>query len=88
MPQYQQAPLEVARRHEHRAAEWRTTSRQSRHNADAYVLLAVLFASVLFFGGFGGTFESRSLRRAVLAVAVVLFLVTFTALITTPVGSS
>jgi hypothetical protein len=54
-------------------------------NSDTYVLLTVLFASVLFFGGVGNTFESRRLRRTMIYISLVLFLVTFAILVSMPV---
>lgn len=41
-----------------------------------YVLLTLMFASVLFFGGIGGTFTERRIRVALAGVAIVLFLIT------------
>jgi hypothetical protein len=41
---------------------------------------------VLFFGGIAGTFESDRLRRTVLGIALALFLVTFSVLVTMPVA--
>src|SRR5262249_12508349 len=38
------------------------SARQARQCSDDYVLLTVLFASVLFFGGIARNFNSRSLR--------------------------
>ena len=42
--------------------------------SDTYVLLTVLFASVLFFGGMAGTFTSARIELIFGAIAVVLFL--------------
>jgi hypothetical protein len=53
--------------------------------SDTYVLLTVLFASVLFFGGIGGTFQSRRLRRFSLVAAIALFTITFTIVATMPI---
>lgn len=46
---------------------------QANQTSDAYVLLTVLFASVLFFGGIAGTLDSRLLRISILADVLVLF---------------
>jgi len=48
---------------------------QPNQSSDAYVLLTVLFASVLFFGGIAGTLDSRRLRISILAVVLVLFVI-------------
>jgi hypothetical protein len=50
------------------------------------VLLTVMFASVLFFGGIGGTFSSRWLRRTMMYISLVLFVLTFIVLVRMPVG--
>ncbi|HYV34136.1 MAG TPA: hypothetical protein VE988_00445 [Gemmataceae bacterium] len=85
MPQYNHPQLQDAKAKETQAKEHQAAAQHAGRNADTYVLLTVLFASVLFFGGISGTFESRILRRSVLAIALLLFLVTFAALLTMPV---
>jgi hypothetical protein len=86
MPQYKQAESEEAEHQEQRTSEESAAAGVAGRNSDTFVLLTVLFASVLFFGGIGGTLESRLLRRVVLSIAMALFLVTFTALVTMPVA--
>ncbi len=44
-----------------------------------------MFASVMFFGGIGGTFQSRRLRFTVFVIALVLFAVTLTVLGSMPI---
>jgi hypothetical protein len=88
MPQYKQKQTEEAKQQEQRAAELNAEARAAGRNSDTYVLLTVLFASVLFFGGIAGTFESDRLRRTVLAIALALFLVTFSVLMTMPISWS
>src|SRR5262245_54883779 len=46
----------------------------ANHNADRYVLLTVISASVLFFGGITGTTSVPWMRKALSILAVVLFL--------------
>lgn len=41
-----------------------------------YVLLTLMFASVLFFGGITGTFSSRRVRNALGCVALLVFVIT------------
>jgi hypothetical protein len=86
LPQYKQAQTEEAKQQEQLAAELNAEGRAARRNSDTYVLLTVLFASVLFFGGIAGTFASDRLRRTVLGIALALFLVTFSVLVTMPVA--
>ena len=44
--------------------------REARRFSDDYVLLPVVFASVLFFGGIARAFDSRPLRTGLAALAV------------------
>lgn len=85
MPQYvlveeQNAEQERASAREHRAA-----AQRAGNNGDTYVLLTLVFASVLFFGGITGTFKSRRLRLGLAGIASVLFLGTVIRLTTMPV---
>jgi hypothetical protein len=61
------------------------SSREARRCSDDYVLLTVIFASVLFFGGIARAFDSRRLRIILAALAVLLFLGTLVALTTMPI---
>ena len=54
-------------------------------NERSYVLLTVLFATVLFFGGIGGTCQSRRLQLIALAISALLLVVTVLALGTLPI---
>lgn len=53
--------------------------------SDKYVLLTVMLASVLFFGGISGTIDSRLLRTSLLVIALISFLVTVSILGTMPI---
>jgi hypothetical protein len=88
MPQYKQKQMEEAKQQEQLAAGLSVEARGAGRNSDTYVLLTVLFASVLFFGGIAGTFESSTLRRTVLTISLALFLVTFSVLVTMPIAWS
>jgi hypothetical protein len=59
-------------------------SRQARGYSDDYVLLTVIFASVLFFGGIARAFDSRRLRLALMALAFTLFVGSLIVLATMP----
>lgn len=85
MAEYVQPELETARRFEADAAREYAAAMHANQTSDAYVLLTVLFASVLFFGGIAGTLESRRLRVVILGIALVLFLVTIVWLAGMPV---
>jgi hypothetical protein len=64
---------------QHAAAE------HANHTSDTYVLLTVLFASVMFFGGICGTFDSYRLRVITLGISIALLSFTLIALATMPV---
>ena len=80
----QKETVEVARQEE-LAANGMAAAREARGFSDDYVLLTVVFASVLFFGGIARAFDSRPLRTVLAALAVLLFLGTLVALTTMPV---
>jgi hypothetical protein len=52
--------------------------------SDNYVLLTVIFASVLFFGGISGKFRTRVIDLAILTIATLVFLVGVVILFTYP----
>lgn len=85
MAEYVQPELaEVKLQEERFAAEYAAALRANRWS-DTYVLLTVLFASVLFFGGIAGAVESRPLRIGIMGIALVLFAVTVSFLATMPI---
>jgi hypothetical protein len=53
--------------------------------SDRYVLLTVIFASVLFFGGVSGKFQSRAVDLAMLILAAVIFTIGLFIVVTFPV---
>lgn len=66
------------------AEKWQL-AREYDANGDRYVLLTVLFASVLFFAGIAEKFESGGVQVAVLAMGSVVFLLAFGTMLTYPV---
>ena len=85
MKEYVEPELQEARRLDEEAGTMLNAAQVANETSDTYVLLTVLFASVLFFGGIGGTLQSRRLRLSVFAIALVLFLVTVSVLATMPI---
>ena len=53
--------------------------------SDRYVLLTVIFASVLFFGGISGKFQSKAIDLAMLVLSGLVFLVGLGILVTYPI---
>ncbi|MFO0970256.1 MAG: hypothetical protein U0793_32305 [Gemmataceae bacterium] len=84
MAQYVQSELLEATRCEQESATHQAAAEHANENSDTYVLLTVLFATVLFFGGIGATLDSRRLRYAVFGIAIMLFLGTMGFLWTMP----
>jgi len=60
------------------------TAVKSNKNADTYVLLTVLFASVLFFAGIGSTIRRKEMRLILIIMAICLFTGTVIALAQMP----
>jgi len=85
MAEYAQAETAEVARQSEIAANAMAASREARGFSDDYVLLTVMFASVLFFGGIARAFDSRPLRIALAALAVLLFLGTLVVLTTMPI---
>ena len=85
MAEYVLPELEEAKQREELYDREFTDALRANQTSDAYVLLTVLFASVLFFGGIAGTLDSRHLRITILVVALVFFVVTVCYLGTMPI---
>lgn len=60
-------------------------ARNANEIGDRYVMLTVLFASVLFFGGVSGKFKSRVVDIGMLVLAFLIFVVAIFVLITFPI---
>jgi hypothetical protein len=85
MAEYAQPETAEVARQAELATQAMAASGEARRNSDEYVLLTVIFASVLFFGGIARAFDSRPLRTALAALAVLLFLGTVVALTNMPI---
>ena len=85
MAEYAQAETAEVARQADLAAKALASAGEARGISDNYVLLTVVFASVLFFGGIARAFNSRPLRTVLAALAVLLFLGTLVALSTMPI---
>jgi ABC-type multidrug transport system fused ATPase/permease subunit len=85
MAEYAQKETAEVARQEELAAKAMAAAREARGFSDDYVLLTVVFASVLFFGGIARAFDSRPLRIVLAALAVILFLGTLVVLATMPI---
>lgn len=85
MPEYRVAVAQQATETT-QLAEIRTAqAKEANQRGDNYVLLIVLFASVLFFAGVGSKLESRKLRLGFVLASGTVLLATAAVLITFPV---
>lgn len=85
MAEYVQAETTEVGRQADLAATAMAAVAEARRRSDDYVLLTVVFASVLFFGGIARAIDSRPLRTTLATLAVLLFLGTVVVLTTMPV---
>jgi hypothetical protein len=85
LPEYQLEEDELARQWEAQAQTELEMANQADEISDRYVLLTVIFASVLFFGGVAGKFQSQVIDMAMLVLAAIVFLAGLGILITVPV---
>lgn len=85
MPEYQLAEqAEAAQWEAEAAAQWENAN-DADVISDRYVLLTVVFASVLFFAGIAGKFQSRLIDLAMLALSVLVLLVGIVIALTFPI---
>lgn len=85
MPEYHLAQNDQAAAWQAQADEELQLANAANQVADRYVLLTVIFASVLFFGGISGKFQSKQVDMAMLTLAAAVFLAGVGILVTYPV---
>jgi len=85
MPQYKLAELELAEELSNQANANFNDAREANQTGDNYVLLTVMFASVLFFSGVAPKFHAFQLRVGMLSLGGIVFLVAAMILSTFPV---
>ena len=85
LAEYTQPEMKEAKRLDDESGRLLNEARNASETSDRYVLFTVLFACVLFFGGIGGTLQSRRLRTVVFVQAIVLFLALAIALANMPI---
>jgi hypothetical protein len=83
-PEYRLAAEEEAAQLEDEAAAEFTEGQEANQTADDFVLAAVLFASVLFFSGLGGTFDSYRVQVFLLSMAGVMLVLGAVIVLTLP----
>jgi hypothetical protein len=84
LPEYRLAAEEEAKRLERRAAGLFEDGNESNQVSDDFVLAAVLFASVLFFSGLAGTFDSLRAQLFLLILGGLMLLIGTVIVVTLP----
>jgi hypothetical protein len=84
LPEYRLAAEEEAKRLERRAAALFEDGNESNQVSDDFVLAAVLFASVLFFSGLAGTFDSLRAQLFLLILGGLMLLIGTVIVVTLP----
>ncbi len=74
-PEYVLAAQTTAEALEAEAEAYSADARAANQTGDDFILIVVVMASVLFFAGVGTKFKSQGVRRFMIAMAVILFLV-------------
>ena len=85
MPEYVEKHKEAASKQDAIAAQMAEVADHASSQSDTYLLLTVIFASVMFFGGIVGTFDSQRLQIVMSMMALSLFGGTIIALALMPI---
>jgi hypothetical protein len=85
MPEYFIEELQTAKHLRLQMEEKQMAARSANRASDNYVLLTVLFAMVLFFGGIANKFQSRRVKTGVLLVGTAVYLSTLVMIIRYPI---
>jgi hypothetical protein len=85
MPAYSVPEQAEAQRLEQRAQTYAAAAEEANELADRYVLLTVIFATVLFFGGISGKFQWQVVDMIVMGFGVAVLLLGLAILLSSPV---
>lgn len=84
--EYRLEPEQEAKRLREESSQKYEEARQANQNSDGYIMLTVLFASVMFFGGVSTQFKNRSFRIAMLVIGALILCAALGVLITYPMA--
>jgi hypothetical protein len=84
LPEYRLEEDSIAAAESSRSEDTWQTARKYDEHADRYVLLTVVFASVLFFAGISEKFEHDAVRLGILTMGTLLFTGAFGLMLTFP----
>lgn len=86
MEEYNLEPEQEAKRLSEESGQKFDEARQANENSDNYVMLTVLFASVMFFGGISTQFESPRYSIAMLALGALVLCAAIGVVCTYPIA--
>jgi len=81
---YRLAKQQESDRLEAKATAHFDAGRDANQNGDNYVLATIFFAAVLFFAGVGTKFKGQGVRRMMISLATIVFLIGLIAIISLP----
>ena len=86
MEEYNPEPEQEAKRLSEESALKFEEAKQANQNSDNYIMLTVLFASVMFFGGISTQFEAPRYRITLLAIGAFVLCAALGVLVTYPIA--
>ncbi len=86
MEEYSLEPEQKAKRLSEESAQKFEEARQANENSDKYIMITVLFASVMFFGGISTQFDTPRYRITLLIIGGIVLSVALGILTTYPVA--
>lgn len=75
MPEYKLTANAEAERLEHQAQEFTSEAREANERADNYVLMTIMFATVLFFAGISSKMDTAKARMLLLGMGITVLVI-------------